>query len=110
MDKRLSLGIFLANWIVCLFLVCSLPSSADAAHSTYAKSKVQLSKSLFSESFNLSETSSHEISFEGFLPSQRSKFLFSNSRASVASIPFSEYTTVPFFDVKQTFIHFFHTW
>jgi hypothetical protein len=110
MNKRLTLGILLTNWLVCLCLVFSLPNSLEAASSTDSKAQLQQSKSLFSETFNLSETSSHEINFEGFILPQRGNPSLVNSDVKVVPISFSEYSTIPFFDVKQTFIHFFHTW
>ena len=110
MGKQLSLGVFLTSWILGLFLVFSDSPIADAATFNVGESQLQTSKSLFVESFSLPEAPSFEADLEPFVSTPGIKNLLDYSKFAVVEIPFSEYTTFPFFDVKQTFIHFFHTW
>lgn len=110
MKKRLSFGFLLTNWIIGLFFIFLLQPSANAAPSFEGKSHLQTHKEVISESLSLPEAPSFEVDLKLFLPSSGFKNPGSYSNSSVAQVPFSEYTTVPFFDVKQTFIHFFFTW
>ncbi len=110
MSKQFSLGIFLANWILGLFLILLLPAPVGSDLSFDGKSHLQTSKSVFSESFNLPETASYDIESEPFAVTLGIKRLIWHSVPQVVEILFSEYTTVPFFDILKTFIHFFFTW
>lgn len=110
MGKRLSLGILLANWIVGLFFIFLFPPSVDVVHTKEGKSYVQTPQGSISESFNLPETPSFDVDWKLYLSPKGFKSLLHYSTSSVVAIPFSEYSSAPFFDVKQTFIHFFYTW
>jgi hypothetical protein len=110
MSKRIPFGIVLTNWIVGLFFVLLLPASADAATAVDGKSYLQTSKGLVSEVANLPEGPSLEFDLKFFLSSGQSNSIFAKQDSGTLDFPNSKYNTVPFFDVKQTFIHFFFTW
>ncbi|HSF54658.1 MAG TPA: hypothetical protein VLA71_12940 [Algoriphagus sp.] len=110
MSKRLSLGVLLANWIVGICFILLLPQSADAATAVDGKSFLQTSKSLISESANLPEVPSLEFDLKFFTASGLFNSPFYSLHSGSLDFPDSKYGTIPFFDVKQTFIHFFYTW
>ncbi len=109
MSKRIPFGILLANWIVGLLFVL-LPPSADAASVPDGKSHLQTSQGLISEAANLPEGPVLEFDLKFFPCSAPFNSLLLYSESGVFDIPLSGYSTVPLFDVKQTFIHFFFTW
>jgi len=110
MSKQIPLGILLANWIVGLFFVLLTPLSVDVVSSVDGKSYLQTSQGLLSEIGDLAEKPPLELDLKVALPSEAFKGLLVHSKAAVATGLYSAYSTVPFFDVKQTFIHFFFTW
>lgn len=110
MSKRISLGILLTNWIVGLFFILFFPPSVDAAPSIDHKSHFQVSQGLVSDSGNLPDKPSLELDLKFFVSSSGLKSLPTYSTSTVLGFLFSEYGSVPLFDIKQTFIHFFFTW
>lgn len=109
MSKQIPLSILLTNWIVGLLFVLLAPTSVEAAPSFEGKSYVQTSQGLVSDSFNLPDGPPLEVDLEFF----QSPELFRNSsylKSAAFAVPYSEYGSVPLFDVKQTFIHFFFSW
>lgn len=110
MSKQIPLGILLANWIVGLFFVLLAPLSVDVVSSVDGKSYLQTSQGLISEIGDLAEKPPLEFDLKVALPSPGFKGLLVHSKAATTSSLSSAYSTVPFFDVKQTFIHFFFTW
>jgi len=110
MSKQIPLGILLANWIVGLFFVLLTPLSTDTVSSVDGKSYLQTSQGLISEIGDLAEKPLFDLDLKAALPSSGFKDLLVHSKPAAASMLYSAYSTVPFFDVKQTFIHFFFTW
>lgn len=110
MSKRFPFGILLTNWLVGLFFILLLPTSAAAAISPEGKSYLQTSKNLISETANLPESPSIDFDIKFFLSSGHFNSTFENQDSGTLDFPVSKYNSIPFFDVKQTFIHFFFTW
>ncbi|OOG77108.1 hypothetical protein [Algoriphagus sp. A40] len=110
MSKRISFGFIFANWIVGLFLILLLPTSAEAVTTLDDKSYLQTSKNLISETANLPESPSLEFDLKFFLSSGLFNSIFNKPYSGTLDFPVSKYNTIPFFDVKQTFIQFFYTW
>lgn len=110
MSKRFPFGILLTNWLVGLFFILLLPTSADAAISLEGKSYLQTSKNLISETANLPDSPSLDFDIKFFLSSGSFNSIFEKQDSGTLDFPVSKYNSIPFFDVKQTFIHFFFTW
>jgi hypothetical protein len=110
MNKRIMFRMLLANWIVGLVLIFQVPQTVEATTLSSGKSQLQTSKSVIADLGSLPESVTLDFDLK-FLAS----FGFDGGNAPCCStISFargnSEYTTVPLFDVKQTFRHFFYTW
>ena len=110
MKKLFPFGILLTNWLVGLLFIFLIPTSADAAISPEGKSQLQTSKNLISEIGNLPESPTLDFDIKFFLSPGLFKSIFEKQDAGTLDFPVSKYGSIPFFDVKQTFIHFFYTW
>lgn len=110
MNKRIPFGILLSTWMLGLLFVLMLPGSVEAAPLPNGKSQLQAAKVLVSDLGSLPESPSLEFDLKYFLSSAlcSEQSLFWKSASAMTWE--SSYNTLPLFDVKQTFRHFFFTW
>lgn len=110
MSKQIVFRMLLANWIVGLVLIFQVPQTVEAATLSSSKSQLQSSKSVVADLGSLPESVTLDFDLK-FLES----FGFYGGTAScISTIAVAgendKYSSVPLFDVKQTFRHFFYTW
>ncbi len=110
MNKRIPFGILMANWIVGLFFILLLPGSVEGATLPDGKAHLQISKTLVSDLGSLPETPSLEFDLKFFASSALAGGESQFWQRTAAKAGDSNFSTIPLFDVKQTFRHFFFTW
>lgn len=110
MRSSLTFGLLLVNLIVGLFLSSTISTEAYAHFDSDHKSSIQTIQGEISGCFLTSEN----VSFDGdgnppaYLLSAEGNTLL--GFASITEAFFSQYSSLPLFDIKKLFIHFFHTW
>lgn len=110
MKRTLSFGILLSNWIVGFFLFFLFPTDINNREGEFNKTTIQHVKGEILESFQTPESTSLEIEWklQFFLHSTGWNTISDSS--SYGHFLISAFTSLPLFDVKTLFIHFFHTW
>lgn len=110
MKRALSCGVLVSNWIVGLILFFHFPPETNTQLKEVNQTTLQSVNGEKIDSFQTPESVSFEIEWKLLFPIQSAGLRTVDNIFSFISRICSTYTTLSFFDVKQLFIHFFHTW
>lgn len=110
MKRNLPFGVLFSNWIVGFFLFFLFPPQIETQVAESNQITIETVKGEISESFQTPENLSIEIEWklQFFIHSSGGNRILDSSSYSQDFV--SAYSTLPLFDVKKLFIHFFHTW
>lgn len=110
MKRSLSFAILLFNWTVGFFLYFQFPSELDSSRIEQEQITISPVTGEVLEAFQVPEGFSIETEWKlPYLASFGNWSIFLGSSFDYLD-PTSGYSSLPLFDVKKLFIHFFHTW
>ena len=110
MKARLTFGVLVANLVVGLFLLFAAAPKVPTHYAPDTQESLQTVPGKISGSFLNPENTSFEFEWNPqiyFSSASKNSLLGFSSFTKPLS---SSYSSLPLFDCKKLFIHFFHTW
>lgn len=110
MKRQTKAILLLTNWLVGLLLIFSFQSPVHASEGSQKFSTFETGNTSLAESIQLPEVPSFELDIKiPFQPVQLFFFEFSSPVCAATLFP-DRFDSIPLFDIKSTFIHFYYTW
>ncbi|WP_111671055.1 hypothetical protein [Algoriphagus litoralis] len=110
MKSRLTLGVLLFNWIVGLILFFTFSPELRPQFQEDSKSTLQSVNVELSECLQIPESISFEFEWKSQIFMHATGWSSSLGIYSYTTTLNSSFSSLPLFDIKKLFIHFFHTW